>query len=103
MLGHRKYLGKQGPHTSWRVQTKGQVRRWKEFKQARGAHRLESTISGTVRMWKEYKQARGTYFLESADGGTNQDMKRIRASKGHSQTGEYRWRDKSGLGRNLSK
>jgi len=51
-LGHRRNPSEQGALTNWRAQTDGQVR-----------------------TWKESKQARGTHFLESA--GTSQDMKGI--------------------------
>src|SRR6266850_2131499 len=76
-LEHEKNLTKKGSLTDWRVQMDGQVRTWKESDQARGTHRLES-----------------------ADGQTSQDTERIRPSKGHSQTGERRWMDKSGHGKN---
>src|SRR6267142_1410159 len=60
-------------------------------------------MDGQVRTRKEYKQVRGTHPLESADGWTSQDMEGIRASEGHSHSGERRRTDKSGHGRNLSK
>src|SRR6266850_2260378 len=56
-----------------------------------------------VRTQKETKQVRGTYSLESIDRQTSQNTERIQANKGHSQTGEHRWTDKSGHGKNLSK
>jgi hypothetical protein len=57
---------------------------------------------GQVRTWKEFKQATGTHGLESADQGTSQDMGRVRASDGHSLSGERRQRDKLGHGKNPS-
>src|SRR6266850_2096719 len=77
--GHGRNTSKRGALTYWRVQTDGQVR-----------------------TRKESEQARGTHFLESADGWTSQDMEGIRASEGHSRTGERRQTDKSGHGRNPS-
>src|SRR6266850_173067 len=77
--GHGRNPSEQGALTPWKAQTDGQVR-----------------------TWKEYKQVRGTHFLESADGWTSQDMEGIRASEGHSLPGECRWMDKSGHGRNPS-
>jgi hypothetical protein len=57
---------------------------------------------GQVRTWEEFKQATGTHGLESADQGTSQDMGRVRASDGHSLSGERRQRDKLGHGKNPS-
>src|SRR6267142_2820655 len=77
--GHGRNPSEQGALMSWRVQMDRQVRRWKESKLARGTHKPKS-----------------------ADGQTSQDMEGIQVSKGHSQTGEHRWTDKSGHRRNPS-
>src|SRR6266850_2159102 len=71
--GHGNKQSKQGALTFWRVQRERQVR-----------------------TQKQTEQARGTHILESAEGETSQDTETNRASKGHSQTGECRGRDKSG-------
>ena len=55
-----------------------------------------------VRTQKEFEPARGTHFLESPDGETSQDTERMQARKGHSPSGEHRWRDKVGHGNNES-
>ena len=49
-----------------------------------------------VRTRKECEPARGTHHLEGPDTKTFQDTERIRASEGHSQTGEPRNRNNSG-------
>jgi len=77
--GHGRNPSERGALTNWRAQMDGQVR-----------------------TRKESKRVRGTHELESADGRTSQDTEGIQASEGHSQTGEHRWTDKSGHGRNLS-
>ena len=71
--GHGKKVTEQGVLTGWRRQREGQVR-----------------------TQKQSDQARGTHELETAEGGTSQDMERKQLSKGHSQTGDGRGRDKSG-------
>ena len=53
-------------------------------------------IQRQVRTWKECEPTRGTHVLKSTDTETSQDVERTRASKGNSQTGEIRYRDKSG-------
>src|SRR6266850_408285 len=77
--GHGRNLSEQGALTFWRAQMDGQVR-----------------------TRKESERVRGTHFLESTDGWASQDTEGIRASEGHSPTGEHRWTDKSGHGRNPS-
>jgi hypothetical protein len=77
--GHGMNPTNRGALTLWRAQTAGQVR-----------------------TRKESEQTRGTHILESADRGTSQDTRRIRASDGHSLSGERRPRDKSGHGKNPS-
>jgi hypothetical protein len=52
--GHGKNSSEQRALTNWKVQKDGQVR-----------------------TWKESKQVRGTHILDSRDGWTNQDMERI--------------------------
>ena len=71
-LGQRKKVTGPGELTSWRPQRKGHIRTEKESDQARGAHILETT-----------------------EGGTSQNMEREQLSKGHTQTGDQRGRDKS--------
>jgi hypothetical protein len=56
-------------------------------------------MEGLVRTRKQSDRARSTHQLESADRGTGQDTEGIRLSKGHSPTGERKWRDKSGHGK----
>jgi len=58
---------------------------------------------GQVRTWKQSDQARGTHRLEIAEGGISQDMERKQPSKGHSQTGDGRGRDKSGHRKKVTK
>ena len=65
--GHGKEVTEKGVLTAWRLQREGQVRTWKESKQVRGTHSLETT-----------------------EGGTCQDMQRKQLSKGHSPTGDQR-------------
>jgi len=55
-----------------------------------------------VRIRKEWEPARGTHVLESPDGKTSQDTDRMQSSERHPRTGEPRWRDKSGHGKNGS-
>jgi hypothetical protein len=70
-LGHKKKVPEQGILTPWRLQRVGQLRIWK------GGHTRE------------------THFLETTEGGKGQDMEKKRLSKGHSQTGGHKCRDRS--------
>ena len=82
MSGDGKNPSEQGALTNWRVRTDGHGR--------------------TSRTWKESERARGTHRLESADRRTCQDVERIRASKGHSPTGERGRTDVEKHGKNPS-
>jgi hypothetical protein len=73
LSGHEKEASERGALTSWR------------------AHR-----DGLFRTWKGSERARATHILESASGWTGQDMKRKRASEGHSLAGERIGMDWSG-------
>ena len=77
--GHGKNASQRGALTNWRAQKQRQVRTRKECDPARGTHQLESP-----------------------DIETSQDAEGMRASEGHSQTGEYRHRDKLGHENNAS-
>jgi hypothetical protein len=58
--------------------------------------------NGLVGAWKGSGQARGTHMLQSAEGWTSQDMKRKRASEGHSHPAESRGMDLSKHGKEAS-
>ena len=73
--GHLKKARNRGELTSWRGQT-----------------------SGLVKTWKEGEAAIGTYDLDRADIGTSQDMQVKRGSVGNSRSGEGRHQDWAGHG-----
>jgi len=98
----------------------GQVRTRKETERTRGTHFLESAENGSSQETAKKARARGTHVLKDAEtvqtknkanerrhllsgepGGdvTSRHVTEIkRTSKGNSQPGEYRGRDKSGYG-----
>jgi hypothetical protein len=56
-----------------------------------------------VRTWKEFKQVRETHFLESTDRWKSHDMERTKQAKGtHPLERADKPADRSGLRRNLS-
>src|SRR6267142_1892517 len=99
--GHGNNPTERGALTSWRAQTDGQVRTWKQSDRARGTHLLEDagtnksghrnkpTERGALTNWraqtdeqvrteKQSDRVRSTHGLERADGRTSQDTDRIR-------------------------
>jgi hypothetical protein len=58
---------------------------------------------GLVRTWKETDRARGTHCLETAEGGTCQDTERNRPTEGNSRPGDGRESDLSGHGKKSTK
>ena len=73
-----------------------------EHERSEGTYSLESADERTSQDTEKSKGVRGTHGLESTDGQTSQDTQRIRASEGHSRTGERRQTDKSGHAKNPS-
>jgi len=71
--GHRKKATEPGVLTLWRQQREEQVK-----------------------TWEKGDQAKGTHILETTEEETGQDTEIKRSSKGHSQSGGRRGRDKSG-------
>ena len=99
LSGHGKKPTGGGTLTSWRRQREGLVRTQKK-----------PTDQGTLTFWrrqrvrlvrthKETDRARHTHFLEMAAGGTCQDTERTGLGEGYSPTGDDRWRDLSGHGK----
>ena len=74
LSGHGKKLTDRGGLTSWRRQREG-----------------------LVRTRKETNRLRRTHILETAERGTCQDIERNRPTEAHSQPGDGRGRDLSGL------